>query len=46
MKISFIGGKDSKSNGHSQALKTFRHRKYADIILDLEMVEKLLLKFK
>lgn len=46
IKLSFLGGKNGKSNGHNPALKTFRHRKYADKILKLEMVEKLLLKFK
>lgn len=46
IKISFVGGKNGKSNGHNPALKTFRHRKYADKILNLEMFENLLLKFK
>jgi len=46
IKISFIGGKNEKSNGHNPALKTFRHRKYANQILTLKMVEDLLLEFK
>jgi len=46
IKISFISGKNGKSNGHNPALRTFRHRKYADKILNIEMVERLLLKFK
>ena len=46
IKISFIGGRNAKSNGHVPALKTFRHRKYADKVLNLEMVENLLLEFK
>jgi hypothetical protein len=46
IRLSFIGGKNGKSNGHNPALKALRHRKYADKILNLEMVEKLLLEFK
>lgn len=46
IKISIVGGKDGKSNGHNPALKAFRHRKYADVILTLEMVENLIFSFK
>ena len=45
IKISFIDG-NKKSNGHNPDLKSLRHRKYADKILKIEDVEKLLLEFK
>ncbi len=43
-KLSFIQGE--KCNGHAPALKSFRHRKWADKIITMEMIENVLFKFK
>jgi len=39
-------GGESKSSGHKIALKTFRRRKYADLIITKEIIEDVLLEFK
>jgi len=39
-------GSESKSTGHKIALKTFRKRKYAGLLIKKEMIEDVLLKFK
>ena len=39
-------GDEVKSAGHRIALKTFRKRKYANIIIDKEMLENVLFEFK
>ena len=44
IKSSFI--ENEKSNGHNPALRALRHRKYANIIITLSMIEELLFKFK
>ena len=46
VKIKFISGKNGKSNGHSPALKTLRHQKYANKIITYKGVEDVLFKFK
>ncbi len=46
IKITARIGTDPTSNGHWPALKAFRKRKYAGIILKKEMLEKKLLEFK
>lgn len=46
IKIKFIGGKNEKSKGHNPALKSFRHKKYADEVITLKMIEDMLFKFK
>ena len=40
------GGKEDKSAGHKIALKTFRKKKYASLILNKEMIENVLFEFK
>ncbi|MBI2044669.1 hypothetical protein HYT23_01285 [Candidatus Pacearchaeota archaeon] len=39
-------GREAKSAAHNVALRTFRRRKYAGLIITKEMVEDVLLKFK
>lgn len=39
-------GKEIKSAGHNIALKTFRGRKYANLIIKKEMIEDVLFEFK
>ncbi len=39
-------GEESKSGGHNIALKTFRRKKYASLIIKKEMIEDVLFKFK
>ena len=39
-------GDEGKSAGHRIALKTFRKRKYANLIIDKEMLEDVLFEFK
>ena len=39
-------GGEEKSAGHNIALKTFRKRKYASLIIKEEMIEDVLFKFK
>lgn len=46
IKLSFISGKNGKSNGHNIALKSFRHQKYANKIITFQEVEDVLFKFK
>ena len=46
IKISSRKGSNPKSNGHAPALKAFRKRKYADIIISMDMIEAKLLEFK
>lgn len=46
IKITFRNKTNGKSNGHNPALKSFRHRKYADKILIKKDVENVLFKFK
>ena len=46
IKITKRSGKESKSAGHKIALKTFRRKKYADLIIKKEMIEDVLFKFK
>jgi len=40
------GGDEPKSAAHRIALKTFRRRKYADLVINKEDIESVLLKFK
>jgi len=46
IKITSRKGAEPKSAGHNIALKTFRRRKYADLIIKKEMIEDVLFKFK
>jgi len=46
IKITQRKGREPKSAGHNIALKTFRRRKYTDLIIDQEMVENVLFEFK
>ena len=46
IKIISRSGGEPKSNGHKPALKAFRKRKYANLIISKEMIEKKLLEFK
>lgn len=46
VKITPRKGKESKSAGHNIALKSFRRRKYADLIINKDMIENVLFKFK
>ncbi len=39
-------GDEAKSAGHNIALKTFRRRKYAEMIIKKEMIEDVLFEFK
>jgi len=39
-------GNEAKSAGHNIALKTFRRRKYAHLIIKKEMIEDVLFEFK
>ena len=39
-------GKEPKSAGHRVALRTFRRKKYANLIIKKEMIENVLLEFK
>jgi len=46
IKISQRDSKGAKSSGHNIAIKTFRKKKYADLIIKKEMIEDVLFKFK
>jgi hypothetical protein len=46
IKITQRKGNEEKSAGHRIALKTFRRRKYADLIIKKEMIEDVLFKFR
>jgi len=46
VKFSFREGRDPKSRAHNAALRTFRRKKYADLIIKKEMIENVLFKFK
>lgn len=46
IKLEFISGKNEKSNGHSVALKTYRHGRYASKIITLKMIEDVLFSFR
>ena len=46
IKITQRGGKEDKSAGHKIALKTFRKKKYAFLVLNKQMVEEVLFEFK
>ena len=46
MEIKQRDSKSEKSLAHNIAIKTFRKKKYADLIINKEMVEDVLLKFK
>lgn len=46
IKINFREGHEPKSNGHRIALKTFRRRKHASILLTKENIENKLFLFK
>ena len=39
-------GEEPKSAGHNIALKTFRRKKYAHLVINKEMIEDVLFKFK
>jgi len=46
IKINVREGDESKSGAHKFALRTFRRRKHASKIIDKEMIEEMLFKFK
>lgn len=46
IKITFREGSEPDSKAHRIALRTFRRRKYASKIIDKEMIESMLFKFK
>ena len=46
IKITSRGGNEPKSKAHRLALRTFRKKKFADIIIDKEMIENALFQFK
>jgi len=46
IKINQRKGDEAKSKGHRIALRTFRRKKYADLIIKKEMIENVLLEFK
>jgi len=46
IKITQRKGDEEKSAGHRIALRTFRRRKYADLIIKKEMIENVLFEFK
>lgn len=46
IKITPRKGKDKKSLGHNVALRSFRRKKFAEIILKKEMIENVLFEFK
>lgn len=46
IKINSREGKDKKSSGHNVALRSFRRKKFVEIILKKEMIENVLFEFK
>ena len=46
IKITQREGRERKSAGHNIALRTFRRKKYADLIIKKEMIEDVLFEFK
>lgn len=46
IKINFRGGLEPKSNGHKVALRTFRRKRHASLLLSKEDVENKLFLFK
>lgn len=46
IKVTFREGKEKQSVGHNIALRTFRRKKFAELIITKDMIENVLFEFK